>query len=225
MSMFSIKDYYRMGKARGLRLPVQYFFQNHLFDLVHHTDTHFRLEKKDYAIHPEGFDSGILYMSSVTKEVKSALQKVKNLSKDRFFDFQFFDLGCGKGKSILLYTLLYGNKAKHKAIGVEYYEPLAEIARKNLDIIRKTNQAQIEHSDARQFSMKVSSDRLIIYLYNPFGEEILEAVLQSCSDKEVFVIYTDPAHHQVLLSHGFKPVFSKTGHFPNRNTTIYYNRS
>jgi len=53
-----------MWRARGIRLPLQYFFQNHLFDLINGTDTHFRLEKKDYKGQPEGFESGVLYMSS-----------------------------------------------------------------------------------------------------------------------------------------------------------------
>ena len=121
-----------MWRARGMRLPVQYFFQNHLFDVIHGTDTHFRLEKADYAERPDDFASGVLYMSSLTREVKHSLRWIRRRVGRDFCDFQFFDLGCGKGKPIIVYLQMFGRHARHKAIGVEYYGPLADTAEENL---------------------------------------------------------------------------------------------
>lgn len=222
MPRFSIKDYFRMGKAKGIRLPIQYFFQNHLFDIIYGTDTHFRLDKKDYDEHPLAFESGVLYMSSVTAEIKNALNKVKKHSGKSFFDFQFFDLGCGKGKSVLIYSLLNSNKSKFKAVGIEYYKKLAETATLNSKIIGKSDDVTFANDDAREFKKYLNSEKIIIYLYNPFGSDVLKEVLQQCNNNEVYIIYTDPAHHTTIVSFGYKPVFSKTGLYPNRNTTIYY---
>lgn len=225
MQNFSIKDYIRMGKAKGIRLPLQYFFQNHLFDIINGTDTHFRLDKKDYDEHPSSFDSGILYMSSVTCEIKNALKRIKENSGEVFNDLQFFDLGCGKGKSVLVYLMQYGNIAKHKAIGIEYYSKLAEIAGKNLQIIGKESQAIFAHNDAREYIKYISSDKLIIFLYNPFGNDVINEVLTKCQNKEVYIIYIDPAHHDTIISFGYNIIYSKTGPYPNRNTNIYYRRN
>jgi SAM-dependent methyltransferase len=222
MGDFSIKDYIRMAKAKGIRLPVQYFFQNHLFDLKNGTDTHFRLEKKDYKEQPKGFDSGILYMSSVTKEVKMALGFVQKNAGQLFPEYQFFDLGCGKGKSILIYAIHYGKIALHRAVGIEYYQPLAEIANKNLSLIKNSEKAIVFHDDARNYRKHLNSNKLIIYLYNPFSADILADVLQSCIKQDVYIIYTDPAHRETVLNNGFKQLFSKKGHYPNRNTDIYF---
>ncbi|MEW5785227.1 MAG: hypothetical protein AB1767_09175 [Bacillota bacterium] len=99
MKKFSITAYFKMAKARGLRLPIQYFFQNHLFDIINGADTHFRLEKDDYKTCPRNFEDGILYMSCLTNEVKKALLWVYGRTGINFYDYQFLDLGCGKGKS------------------------------------------------------------------------------------------------------------------------------
>ena len=214
-----------MGKARGLLLPIQYFFQNHLFDIIRGTDTHFRLDKDDYKEHPEDFDTGVLYMSSVTKEVKNALEIVKKEAKSQFFDFQFFDLGCGKGKTILIYSELYGKSAVHKAIGIDYYKPLIIIAQNNLELSDKTEFAMSVNDDARNFSKYCTSTRIIIYLYNPFGENILKDILESSREKEIFLIYTDPEFSDLVINNGFKQIFSKKGHYPNRTTSIFYRKS
>lgn len=222
MRKFTINDYIRMAKARGLRLPVQYFFQNHMFDLINGTDTHVRLEKSDYEERPRDFESGVLYMSSVTSEIRNALKKVKRHCGQSFFDHQFFDLGCGKGKSVLVYTMRYGEKANHQAIGIEYYKPLADTANKNLAIAQCSENAAVYHDDARHFNQYLTSGKVILYLYNPFGAEILEDVLNVASELDIWIIYTDPAHHQLLVENGFQAKFSKKGPFPNRTTTIYF---
>ena len=56
---FSFKDYYRMYKSRGLRLPVYYFFENHLFDLLNNTDTNVWLPKIHYSEKPKNFSNGV----------------------------------------------------------------------------------------------------------------------------------------------------------------------
>ena len=124
MKSFSTEDYYRMWKARGIRFPIQYFLQNHLFDLINKTDTHSRLEKNEYKSQPEGFDEGILYMSCLTNELKKSLKIVKRELLDRIYDYQFLDLGSGKGKSLLIYSNFFGEKSKFEAIGIEYYGSL-----------------------------------------------------------------------------------------------------
>jgi len=224
MRRIKIKDYIRMGKARGLRLPIQYFFQNHLFDIIRGTDTHFRLDKDDYEEHPEDFETGVLYMSSVTKEVKNALKFVKKESKDSFFDYQFFDLGCGKGKTILIYSESYGRKAMHKTVGIDYYKPLTIIAQKNLELTRNTEYALAVHDDARNFAKYCTSSRLIIYLYNPFGANIVRDILESSQKQDVYLIYTDPEFQDLVIEKDFKLIFSKKGNYPNRTTSIFFRR-
>lgn len=221
MESFTILDYYRMWKVRGWRLPIQYFFQNHLFDIVNRTNTHSRLEKSEYRNRPEGFDSGVLYMSSLTKEVKESLQRVKENIGDNFFEYQFFDLGCGKGKSILVYLKMFKDQIKHRAIGVEYYKPLVRIAEDNLKKIRLSDKGIIYNSDARKFDEFKTSNKLIIYIYNAFDSIILDSVLDKCCRNKLFLIYVDPVHSKLVYKKGFKILYEKNGYFPNTTYKIF----
>lgn len=212
-----------MWRARGIRLPLQYFFQNHLFDLINGTDTHFRLEKKDYKEQPEGFESGVLYMSSPTREVKKSLRWIERRAGKSFYDFQFFDLGCGKGKALIIYSQMYGKKSNHRAIGIEYYKPLADIAGKNLKITHASEMCRVYHADARQFHTFRTSEKVIFYVYNPFGEDVLSDILESCisSSIEVYLIYIDPVYQDLVKNKGFKLLYEKKGFFPNTTVSIF----
>lgn len=210
-----------MWRAKGIRLPIQYFFQNHLFDIILSTDTHFRLEKEDYKEQTKGFESGVLYMSSVTREVKNSLSKIKRTLGNRFYDFQYFDLGCGKGKTVIIYSKLYRKKARHKAIGIDYYKPLIDIANNNFRITGVSETSLAIYGDARQFKKHVTSRNLILYLYNPFGEDILRDVLESCKENEVYLIYSDPANQKLVEDMGFNLLYSKKGNYPNTTISIF----
>lgn len=221
-NQISMKDYIRMWRVKGIRLPIQYFFQNHLFDIIWGTDTHYRLEKKDYQEKSVGFESGVLYMSSVTREFKNSIYRIKHVLGERFFDYQYFDLGCGKGKTMLIYSRLFGKNIIHKAIGIDYYKPLIVIANKNLRITGLSSYAFANYDDARHFKNYVTSHSLILYLYNPFGEKILKDVLESCSDYEIYIIYTDPVHQKLVQDMGFKILFAKKGQYSNTTTSIFF---
>jgi hypothetical protein len=221
MKSISFKDYYRMWRARGIRLPIQYFFQNHLFDIVNGTDTHFRLEKKDYEEQPEGFESGILYMSSVTREIKKSARWIKRRVGSSFFDFQFFDLGCGKGKPMIVYLQACEKEPHHKATGIEYYEPLADIAENNLRITNMSELGRVYNTDARQFHEYRTSERVILYTYNPFAVDVLSDILESCIGIETYLIYTDPVYQDLVQDRGFKLVHERKGRFPNTTVSIF----
>lgn len=223
MNESMLKAYYCMWKGRGIRLPIQYFFENHLFDLINRTDTHHRLEKSQYLNKPDSFNEGVLYMSCPTVEVKRSLFLLKETLGDNFFDFQFIDLGCGKGKSILVYLNIFNSQSKYLPIGIEYYYPLAEMARKNLDTCHYSSKARIINDDAINFNSYLSTKNAIFFLYNPFGKETLEIVLQKMQYlNEVYLVYIDPVHSELIVRNNFKILYEKKGQYRNRFLSIYY---
>ena len=62
-----------MAKSRGLKLPIKYFLENHLFDIINRTDTHRWLPKEYYKENLNNIDHGVLYMSSWTSILKNQL--------------------------------------------------------------------------------------------------------------------------------------------------------
>ena len=96
-----------MYKARGLRLVIEYFFYNHLFDIINKTDTHSWNKDNLYKS-----DQGI-YMASWNKDVSRAMKflEKENLNFVRAADL--VDVGSGKGKILLLWRRKYGRKKKN----------------------------------------------------------------------------------------------------------------
>jgi predicted RNA methylase len=106
----------------------------------------------------------------------------------RYEDFTFVDLGAGKGR-----VLLVGSRFPfRRLIGVEFAMELVETARENIE--RFHSRAEMVHADAADY--RFPSDNLVVYLYNPFGPEVLRPVLRSLREisrrHEVYVLYLNP---------------------------------
>ena len=102
--------------------------------------------------------------------------------------FTFIDLGCGKGRALLVAA----NLGFKQVIGVEFVHELAETAKKNLDILGITN-AVVELADAAEYYFPGGG--IVVYLNNPFSGEVMEKVivnLKRSLPKKVYVIYTNP---------------------------------
>lgn len=112
----------------------------------------------------------------------------------RYEDFTFVDLGAGKGRVLLL-----GSRFPFKRlIGVEFARELVETARQNIE--RFHSRAEMVHADAADY--RFPSDNLVVYLYNPFGPDVLRPVIRSLREVsrryEVYVLYLNPKNASYL---------------------------
>ena len=118
--------------------------------------------------------------------------------------FTFIDLGCGKGRALMIASRLgFGN-----LIGVEFVVELAEIARDNLEKLNIGN-AVVLHTDAAEF--RFPDCDTVVYLYNPFSQEVFRQVLsnmQSSFSKKLYVIYKTPHYAEMFDSSGFLKRFN-----------------
>lgn len=100
-------------------------------------------------------------------------------------EMTFIDLGCGKGRTLLVAAGL----GFRRVVGVEFAQELAATATKNLEKMKIANGAIIQ-GDAGEF--RFPDNDLVLYLYNPFAEEVMRRVvlnLRDCAAKKLFVIY------------------------------------
>lgn len=219
-SRFGARDYLRMFKKRGLRLPVSYFLNAHLFDLVHKTDTHTWVPKETYETRPPNFDAGFLYMTSWTSEIK---RTYNFLLRNGFLpeDYVFLDLGCGKGKVCLLWRLLELKNGRDVAdiVGIDYYEPLVELARANHTRVFN-DVGNFVFSDVIDFDFAQFRKPLVVYAYNPFNARLIANVANRLNPGSVF-IYNNPAHGDVFNSSDFERVFDHPGWHPNAHTIVF----
>tara|TARA_Y100001970_G_scaffold221515_1_gene272283 strand:- start:1948 stop:2580 length:633 start_codon:yes stop_codon:yes gene_type:complete len=209
-----------MYKSRGLRLPVYYFFENHLFDLLNNTDTHNWLPKIYYSKKPKNFSDGILYMSSWTSVIKDSTNKALMILKEKG-NFQLIDIGCGKGKVLCIWELMF-KKSKVRIVGVEYSEELIRISKKNLETLNSKNTSLFK-VDALDLDLGSMEDNLLIYIYNPFNENILYKFLKKIEPKTVAIVYINPIHTKCFKKHNFNLNYEKKGWHPNASYNIYTN--
>ncbi len=105
--------------------------------------------------------------------------------------FDFVDLGCGKGRAVIIAAEM----GFASSTGVEFAQELAETAQTNLDILKLKN-SRIVHGDAAAYDFPTGD--LMVYMNNPFGESVMRPVIAKLAqaiaarpDRTVTVVY----HH------------------------------
>jgi len=119
-------------------------------------------------------------------------------------DYTFFDLGCGKGRAVLLASEL----GFREAVGVELNAGLAEIAQANTRIWTAAGKARspirIVCGDATEVMWP--SGPCLVYLYNPFAKRVMKDVVEVMRQQfdgrrdELEIVYQKPEQAAVLES-------------------------
>ena len=218
---------YEAIKKRGLLFLWVYFWESILFDILNGTKTSARVPKDQQSIDANAQEGseGLLYVASFSSVVKeSLLEAQKYLGNERFNNSQFFDLGCGKGKALFVYSKTFQQQQQHPAIGIEYDPVLTEIARENSQRCGlMESQVKIFTDSALNIKQYVESDNLIVYIYNSFQGETLKGVLTTLNDVPHILIYVDPFERDMLPEFSYKIIRQNKGRY-NADTWLIASR-
>ncbi|HWW98791.1 MAG TPA: class I SAM-dependent methyltransferase [Edaphobacter sp.] len=131
-----------------------------------------------------------------------------------YSQYTFIDMGSGKGR-VLFVAAEYPFR---KVMGVEFSKDLHEEAVANLKQYKYSGRrcADIEPvlADAREFEFP--EDNLVIYLFNPFGEEVTGRMLENLErslekhPRHVIVVMLWPEHSDVVERMAMMRVYRKT---------------
>ncbi len=131
--------------------------------------------------------------------------------------FTFVDLGSGKGRTLLMAS----DYPFQRIIGAEILPELHAIAERNVAGYRSEQQKcfQIEtwQGDAREFPFP--DEPLVIYLFNPFPEDILKEVLERShasfvsQPREIRIAYHNLVHDEVMRTMAFLEELYRTEQF------------
>ena len=163
----------------------------HPFDLAHGTETSGFIPPDQLPNSSFATKKGHLYAGSQPSIIRVALLTLPPLD-----DYSFIDLGCGKGRPLLVASEF----PFRELIGVELAESLAEIGQKNLTRFRKSYPGRapmrIETGDACNFQFPAGN--LVVFLYNPFNDEVMRRVITNieaaldAESRSIFIIYYNP---------------------------------
>jgi predicted RNA methylase len=102
------------------------------------------------------------------------------------------DIGCGMGRVLCVFA----RTRLRKCIGIEISEELASIAKRNARSLRgRRTPIEIRLGDAAEADY---SGGTIFWIYNPFGEQTMHAVLSrlgqslSASPRRIQIVYVNP---------------------------------
>jgi Methyltransferase domain len=117
-------------------------------------------------------------------------------------NFIFVDLGCGKGRALVLATEF----PFYRILGIELAASLAASARRNARIIKKKypDRRVIEVIEGDATSVPLPQGNLAIFLYHSFGPELVKRMvnriidLTAGTERQVFFIYENPVYGQMF---------------------------
>lgn len=123
-----------------------------------------------------------------------------------FGSFSFVDLGSGKARAVLMAAKLPFNRI----IGVEFAAELHATACANVGTLSPEIRSRIQlvHADASQYETPIGP--LVVYLYHPFGPEIIDKVARRLlsnwrdNPRPIFIVYVNPQHADAWLSAGWR---------------------
>lgn len=209
-SMTTWASYKNLYRAHGIKRIWTHICETNLFDWQYGVDTETWMPLSEYGATDTDMKH---YQASFSGELKRAFRQLRSLCDTSAYTF--FDIGCGKGKVLIL-----AEKYLHCAniVGVELNSALVDTARKNLK--KLSIDAEVVEANARDFNgYKPYS---IVYICDPFGNEtmqrMLEHITQQCDG--CYLIYNNPTH--AVESFNFHKITETTGWHANYRTAIYH---
>jgi predicted RNA methylase len=141
---------------------------------------------------PTGKRDAYQYQAATVADVQAAIRQVDGPITERVF----LDLGSGKGRPSLVASLA----PFKRVVGVELSRELHEAAESNLERFRTraTMRAPVTFMCDDATTLVLPDDPLLLFLYNPFGEATMSAVIANLelslarNPRPVTVVYVNP---------------------------------
>jgi len=167
--------------------------RKHPFDRIHGTDTSGFLSGDDILTGHPAEVHGSPYAGAQPSVLREVLSTLPDLS-----EFTFIDLGCGKGRPMLVASEF----PFRDIVGVELSPMLAEVARKNAAILARRypdrTPVRVDVGDATIYPMPAGN--VVLFVYNSFDSELMQKVVQGVeqalaadSQRCIYVVYCNPA--------------------------------
>lgn len=217
--------YIQFAKRYGIVRSVRYFRNTSWFDWLTGLDTAHSVAVAD--LNPGGAGRGdeVEYLPSWTVTVKRAFAVLRDVLGIHVLAQTFIDVGAGKGKVCVLWAreLRRTGLPEVRVRGIDISAKLCQIARENVVRARLDHQVVIDEIDA--VTLKFSDDeRVILWLYNPFGQATLEKLLENIRGQVEAIVYCNPLAHETVLAGGYEVKYEEKRWHPNLSFTLYVPR-
>jgi SAM-dependent methyltransferase len=176
------------------------------YDAENHVDTGGLTHLEKLSITSPNRRFGVAHIATDPEEFARGVSQLPI----RHEEFVFVDLGSGKGRALLLAR----EYPFRRIIGVEFARELHQIAETNT---RRRGRIELHCMDVVEFDFPL--EPLVVFLYNPFGPEVMARVAQRlyasyvASPRLMYVLYINPFYVEPWQALGFRTVRSGGGPF------------
>ena len=192
----------RRAGARGEGKP-----EVHPFDLQHGLDTSGLIGGADLSTGHEHDVYNTAYYGMSPSRFEGAMELWRSLPPLAPAEsYTFVDLGCGKGRAVLMATRM----PFREVVGVELHPELARVAEENLRVWRGAGQAvapaRVICGDATEFGFPEGP--CLVYLFNPFARPVVERLLDRIQASFggraglLDIVYFNPESADAFAAHG-----------------------
>ena len=167
------------------------------YDIIHGYDTYSWVPVDKLDVEEAQKEHAVIYQATRVIPLRVLFKRL-NISKE----YSFIDIGCGKGR-VLLIAAEYGFK---KVKGIEFSSNLATIADKNISKYKAKTKSNANFDiitiDAAEYKFNEIED--VFFLFNPFDEVILAKVLDNIceslkgNNRRVWMIYANAIHRELI---------------------------
>src|SRR5262245_21969711 len=143
-------------------------------------------------------EHGVRYQASEPDFVRAAIESLPIRPEE----FLYVDIGSGKGRTLLVAS----EYPFRRVIGVEFSPELNAVANENirryLSPRRKCSDVSSICADA--VGWEFPAEDTTFFLYNPFGEDVLQRVLRNLraslaqTERRIYIVYSNPLFAQPL---------------------------
>ncbi|MDQ2832552.1 MAG: class I SAM-dependent methyltransferase [Acidobacteriota bacterium] len=166
------------------------FFEDQWFDLSRNVRTSGNVSLQTAGVARDQHPDSEFYQPARPAHIRQALHEipVQNVS-----DYSYIDLGSGKGRTLFIAAEL----PFRQITGVEFSRMLHDQTCENIRRFRHRKQGSSNiaslHRNAKDFVFP--ENRLVLYLFNPFGSETMQHVLNNLEAS----LKRNPRHVVILL--------------------------
>lgn len=140
--------------------------------------------------------------------LESLLQKMRSLDNIQSFS----DLGCGKGRALVVAAHFGFTNLK----GIDFAKEVCEEARNNMQQVKQIfPDINFEIICGNVTDYSVDPPESVFFMFNPFNEEIIENFLEkvevSLKDypRTIYFLYASPKHIETFFEFEYEPVYRK----------------
>jgi Methyltransferase domain len=217
-----IGRYVQFGKRYGFPQAVRYFLNTSWFDWRTGLDTAHSVALADLDLGGAGRGDEVEYLPSWTVTVKRAFRAVRKFLGTGALAHAFVDVGAGKGKVCVVWAreLRRAGLSEARVLGVDISEKLCHVADVNIAHAGLSAMAAIRQQDAADLRLD-DVDRVILWLYNPFGESTVSKLLNNLQGRVEAIVYCNPVAHSVIVAAGYDVKHEEKSWHPNLSFTLY----